>query len=266
MRGQHFRTALARATIRPGSAATGEQVSRLMPLGYDAPALKFTKAVRKNVDFNDYPYVTKKHIRLAALLGTQTVENVLNERTIGSDEDRPVKLPIHNESSVNQVALGKAYHKNQTRSLSRVNQLKERLFPYRVGVYEEHDTYGGEQDGGWWYNTGQLVHESKPFMTKRGALKEERRLKQQYPRKGRNILSVRANDAFQADEDRGVFEPVEYTDNAAEVLGMPSKFIQEPEDEDYDYSVFGQPSEDYRTHITRGKPDQHYPANKPYYL
>lgn len=223
-----------------------------------------------------YPRATNKHITLAALLGTSTVDRVLEERKRFSNVDKDVKSEkgtveydtghgYTGEYTINSVAIGKALHRRKTRNLSRYERLKERIFPYRVGVYEEHDAYGGSQEGGWWYNEGELVHESRPFMTKRGALKEGMRLEQQYPENKRGLLNLRAADAYQADLDEGVFEPLEYTDNFAEAVGMPSKFIQTPEDEDYNYSHFGQPSNDYRVYVTRGKPSKMYPEQKPYY-
>lgn len=367
-RGQKFRDSVARAVIRPGSAATGEQVFRLQQAQGDsyekvgfseavdrdvtslhrqktwtdetlrriqamhstADTLKETedkgmyqypdtferqeqirinKSKRSSSFFNShpdvvdslresqrlkrgaealerqvlagevpsfgYPRATSRHITLAALLGKRPVDKALEERKVFSSSDEYVKgdgkvyyndgNEYQGEYTINSVAVGKALHKRKTRNLSRVDRLKERIAPYRVGVYEEHDAYGGSAEGGWWYNEGELVHESRPFMTKRGALKEEKRLEQQYPRKRRSLLNARADDVFQADLDQGVFEPLEYTDNTAEAFGMPSRFMQVPEDEDYDYSHFGQPSRDYRVYVTRGKPVEMYPSEKPYY-
>lgn len=366
-RGQKFRDSIARAVIRPGSAATGEQVHRFSEAGSSYDNVGFNKAVERDAEsLNDqknwiddtikeiktiheiadawkdredsgispfardpdsfehqqnvenlralssfyrrnpdikipsnseqfralakgeeealfegrvpsfgYPRVTNKHITLAALLGKRSVDKVLEERKSYSSSDKDIKgdgkvyyddgTGYHGEFTRNSAAVGKALHKRKTRNLSRMDRLKERVAPYRVGVYEERDSYGGREEGGWWYNTGELVHESRPFMTKRGALNEEKRLEQQYPRKKRNLLSARASDVMQADEDQGVFDPVEYTDNAAEAFGMPSRFIEAPEEEDYDYSHFGQPSRDYRVYVTRGKPAKKYPSIAPTY-
>jgi len=371
-RGQRFRDSIARAIIRPGSAATGEQIFRLQE-AQETPYDKvgFSKAVDRDVrSFNrqktwiddtmkevktihkladmwkdrettkrnplleqrdpdsfehnqyvdelravsnffynnpdidipsesaqfraiaegkerelfegrvpsfGYPRATSKHITLAALLGKRSVDKVLEERKPYSDVDKDINTEkgavyyddgtgYHGEFRTNSAAVGKAIHKRKTRNLSRSERLKERIFPYRVGVYEERDSYGGREEGGWWYDTGELVHESRPFMTKRGAFKEEKRLEQQYPRRRRNLLNARASDVMEADKDQGVFEPIEYTDNAAEAFGMPSTFIQTPEDEDYDYSHFGQPSNDYRVYVTRGKPSEMYPEHRPEYL
>lgn len=367
-RGQRFRDSLARAAIRPGSAATGEQVFRLQEeqgdsyekVGFNkaadrdvrslnsqktwtdetlrriqemhsaADSLKFdedrgdyqypdsygrqeeiriNKSKRSSSFYSNhpdvvdskklshqikrgaealenqvlagevpsfgYPRVTSKHITLAALLGKRSVDKVLEERKPFSNVDKDVNekgtvsyddgTGITGEYTKNTAAIGKALHKRKTRNLSRSDKLKERIAPYRVGVYEEHDAYGGPHEGGWWYNEGELVHESRPFVTKRGAMKEEGRLEQQYTRKRRSLLNARADDVYQADLDDGVFEPLEYTDNAAEAFGMPSKFIQTPEDDDYDYSHFGKPSEDYRVYVTRGKPTKRYPSQKPEY-
>lgn len=369
-RGQRFRDSIARAIIRPGSAATGEQVLRFQEdQGNSYDKVGFSEAVNRDVrslnsqktwadetmvriknlhaaadklkeiedrgpldrdpdsferkeerkldksrrnssfysqhrDIVDslaesqrlrrgaealekqllegntpsygYPRVTSKHITLAALLGRRSVDKVLEERAIFSHADKDIKdekgtveydtgQGYTGEYTINSAAVGKALHKRKTRNLSRSERLKERIFPYRVGVYEEHDAYGGPAEGGWFYNEGELVHESRPFMTKRGALKEGMRLEQQYPAKKRGLLNLRAADAYQADLDEGVFEPIEYTDNAAEAFGMPSTFIQTPEDEDYNYSHFGQPSNDYRVYVTRGKPAEKYPEQRPYY-
>ena len=223
-----------------------------------------------------YPRVTNKHITLAALFGKPTVDRVLEERKQYSNVDKDIKDKKSNvyfddetgysgEYTINARAVGKAIHKRKTRNLSRSERLKERIAPYRVGVYEERDSYGGGEEGGWWYNQGDLVHESRPFMTKRGASKEEKRLEQQYPKKRRSLLNARASDVMEADKDQGVFEPLVYTDNSAAAFGMPSTFIQTPEDEDYDYSHFGQPSNDYRVYVTRGKPSEMYPQRRPYY-
>jgi hypothetical protein len=236
MNTRRLRYAIASAAIRPRSAATGEQL------------LQST--------------LTKKHKRLAGLLGQQLIENLFEER---SENSKFIDSPVYGEDSDSNVAMSKALHREELRNLSRVEQLKELLFPYRVGVYEQRDAYGGHEEGGWWYTTGTLAHESRPFMTKRGAVREELNLQKKYPKlQGqRSITSVSPSDAYAADVDQGVFEPQTYTDHTADIQGMPSTFVQESHDEDYDYSHFGQSSKDYVTRIYRGKPASRYPYSRP---
>ena len=373
-RGQRFRDSIARAVIRPGSAATGEQILRFQedqgdsydkvglikaldrdqrsltsqkkwvdetmgwikhysnmadyhkekedrgPLDRDPNSFerkeerRLDKSRRKSSFYMDnpdvvdflplsqifkkkaeekerqllagetssfgYPRVTNKHVTLAALLGKRSVDKVLTERRVYSNADKDIEnedyidydegTGYHGEYTINSVAVGKALHKRKTRTMSRGDRLKERIAPYHVGVYEETDAYGGREEGGWFYNTGELVHESRPFITKRGAFKEKKRLEKQYPTlkdrgKQRSVLNMSASDTYQVDKDQGVFDAIPYTDNFAAAFDMPSTFLQTPEDEDYDYSMFGQPSEDYRVYVTRGKPTKTYPQERPYY-
>lgn len=40
---------------------------------------------------------------------------------------------------------------------------------YLVAVYECHQAYGGPEEGGWWYDTGELVRVVKVFRDKDAA-------------------------------------------------------------------------------------------------
>lgn len=228
------------------------------------------------------PRVTSRTITLAALLGKRAVNNAFS-RSWGSgtekrdsinsiNRDKPKAyydsgVALEGEYTQDDLAKGKATHVRQTRNLSRAKRIKERLAPYRVVAYELSDAYGGQEEGGWTYTQGDLVHQSRPFMTKRGAASYEKWLQREgYRRKDRrSILNMPPETAYMLDVASGAFDPVEYTDNAAEAFGMPSRFIETPEDDDFDYSHFGQPSEDYDTYIVRGNVPEQNPSVRPYY-
>lgn len=214
--------------------------------------------------------VTNRSVTLAALLGKQAVDEAFHPDRFNKTTDRHEYYPEDGDYRVTfdegDLARSKATHRANTRNLTRGERLKERIAPYRAAAYRMTDAYGGHEEGGWWYPTGDLVAESRPYMTRRGAQKAEKKLQEQGFKRGtKSILNVSPSDAYQADADQGVFDPIVYTDNRAEWEGMPSSFIQEPSDEDLDYSHFGKKSEDYRTFVTRGKPLSNFPGAAPHY-
>lgn len=228
------------------------------------------------------PRLTSKSITLAALLGKRAVNNAFSREWGSGTEKRDSlnnanhKKPrayyddgarLQSEYTQDNLAKGKATHVRQTRNLSRIKRLKERIAPYRVAAYELSDKYGGREEGGWTYEQGDLVHQSRPFMTKRGAESYEKWLQREgYNRKDkRSILNMSPDTAYMLDVASGSFDPVEYTDNTAEAFGMPSRFIETPQDEDFNYSHFGNPSEDYETYIIRGNVPEQNPSVRPFY-
>lgn len=228
------------------------------------------------------PRVTSKTITLAALLGKRAVNNAFSrEWGSGTEKRDSLNNAKHNkprayydsgfrlepEYTQDNLAKGKATHARQTRNLSRAKRIKDRIAPYRVVAYELSDKYGGGEEGGWTYEQGDLVHQSRPFMTKRGAASHEKRIQQKgYNRKDRrSILNMSPDTAYMLDVSSGSLDPVEYTDNTAEAFGMPSRFIQTPQDEDFNYSHFGEPSEDYETFIVRGNAPEQNPSVRPHY-
>lgn len=222
------------------------------------------------------PGQTSKHVTLAALLGKHAVGYALSDSNPEMRRERtgPYSLSPDYETpdgptgvwTASDFGTAKATHRANTRNLTRGQRLRERIAPYRAVVHELSDAYGGPEEGGWVYETGTPVHTSRGFVTARGAAKEVEKLKTKYTRakNGRNILSMSPSDVYEMDEDQGVFEPQEYTDNWAGAMGMPSRFIQEPDDEDYDYSHFGQHSKDYKVNLSYGDIGA-YPKRRPRY-
>lgn len=220
------------------------------------------------------PSQTSKHLWMAALLGKHAVGHAISDQNDAMGKE--VKTPPYVDYETtgepatiwtsSHVGEAKATHRANTRTLTRGQRLKERIAPYRAVVHEVNDAYGGPEEGGWTYETGTPVHTSRGFVTKRGAQKEVERLKTKYTpvEGGRSILSMSPSDVYDMDRDQGVFEPLEYTDNYAKAHDMPSRFTQEPLDEDYDYSHFGQPSRDYKVNLGYGKLGP-YPKRRPYY-
>ena len=60
--------------------------------------------------------------------------------------------------------------------------------PYYVNVYERDRCYGGPEEGGWYYNTYEIVHTAK-FDTESEAEKYSRDIADEYPTTG-NYTSV----------------------------------------------------------------------------
>ena len=220
------------------------------------------------------PSQTSRHTTLAALLGKHAVGYALSDENpamSGETKNLGENSPYYETEdgpghifTASGLGQAKATHRANTRTLSRGRRLMARIAPYHVVVHELGDAYGGREEGGWVYETGTPVHTSRGFVTQRGAAKEADRLRAQYPRKQRNILNMSASDVYEMDADQGVFEPLTYTDNYAKAYGLPSTFIQEPLDEDYDYSHFGQSSQDYQVRVGYGKIGE-YPKRKPRY-
>lgn len=222
------------------------------------------------------PGQTSKHVTLAALLGKHAVGYALSDSNPEMRKERTTPYSLSPDYETpdgprgvyvsSDLGEAKATHRANTRNLTRMQRLKERVAPYRAVVHELGDAYGGGEEGGWTYETGTPVHTSRGFVTARGAAKEAEKLKTKYKRTegGRSILSMSPSDVYAMDEDQGVFEPQEYTDNWADAMGMPSRFIQEPDDEDYDYSHFGQDSNDYKVNLAYGDIGA-YPKRRPRY-
>ena len=233
------------------------------------------KPLQKTVDamVNPPDLYTSRHATLAALLGkkaiswavsgqgtSQHVPDNNRERRIEKDTERPMFL-----WNTAQIGESKARHRAETANLPLPQRIKERVFPWHVNVHQMTRGYGGPEEGGWWYDIGEAFGHSRGYMTQRGARKAEERLDLHFNEDNPDsISSISPSDAYQADYDQGVFDPIEYTDHGAEFLGMPSRFIQEPLDEDYDYSHFGRPSGRFRTSISRGTIGD-YPKRKPHY-
>lgn len=223
------------------------------------------------------PSQTSKHVTLAALLGKHAVGYALSDSNPAMRRETTTPLGMRTPDyetpegptgiyEAKDLGQAKATHRANTRNLSRGQRLKERIAPYRAVVHELSDAYGGPEEGGWTYETGTPVHTSRGFVTARGAAKEAEKLKTKYKRAegGRSILSMSPSDVYDMDYDDGVFEPQEYTDNYAKAMDMPSTFVQEPLDEDYDYSHFGQSSKDYKVNTSYGKLGA-YPKRRPRY-
>jgi len=220
------------------------------------------------------PSQTNKHVWMAALLGKNAVGYALSDSNPAMSKETSttgINTPDFETPSGPQVIyqasdLGeaKAINRANSRTLNRKQRIKEKIAPYRAIVHELGDAYGGREEGGWTYETGTPVHTSRGFVTQRGAAKEADKLRTKYTRKQRSILNMSPSDVYAMDESDGVFENLEYTDNSADAMGMPSRFYQEPLDEDYDYSHFGQPSKDYRVSVGYGKIGA-YPKQRPHY-
>jgi hypothetical protein len=220
------------------------------------------------------PSQTNKHVWMAALLGKNAVGYALSDSnpamrkeavTLGQNspdfESPSGPQGIYQASDLGEA---KAINRANSRTLNRKQRIKEKISPYRAIVHELGDAYGGREEGGWTYETGKPVHTSRGFVTQRGAAKEADKLRTKYTRKQRSILNMSPSDVYSMDENDGVFENLEYTDNWADAMGVPSRFMQEPLDEDYNYSHFGQPSKDYKVSVGYGKIGE-YPKQRPHY-
>jgi len=232
----------------------------------------YIEPIQKDVDrlTNETTLYTPRHLTLAALLGKKAVSWALSDENPSSYQNAGVRE--HTEENEPNMVLwkrdvgeSKAKHHAATAELSLGERIKERVFPWHINVHQMTRGYGGREEGGWWYDKGEAFGHSRGYMTNRGARRAEEQLQQHFnERKPGTILSVSPSDAYEADKDEGVFEPIEYTDSSAYAEGLPSRFIQEPLDEDYDYSMFGIPSGRFRTSISRGTIGD-YPKERPHY-
>jgi len=222
------------------------------------------------------PSQTNKHVWMAALLGKNAVGYALSDSNPAMSKETStigINSPDFESPSgpqgiyqASDLGEAKAVNRANSRTLNRKQRIKEKVAPYRAIVHELGDAYGGHEEGGWTYETGTPVHTSRGFVTQRGAAKEADKLRTKYTRKkgGRSVLNMSPSDVYAMDDDQGVFESLEYTDNWADAMGVPSRFMQEPLDEDYNYSHFGQPSKDYKVSVGYGKIGE-YPKQRPHY-
>ncbi|NDB57007.1 hypothetical protein EB001_00915 [bacterium] len=220
------------------------------------------------------PSQTSKHVWLAALLGKNPVGYALSDSNPAMSREtstRGINTPDFETPSGPQLIyqasdLGeaKAVNRANSRTLNRKQRIKEKIAPYRAIVHELGDKYAGPEEGGWTYETGTPVHTSRGFVTQRGAAKEADKLRTKYTRKQRTILNMSPSDVYAMDAHDGAFKNVEYTDNWADAMGVPSRFYEESLDEDFDYSHFGEPSKDYKVSVGYGKIGA-YPKQRPHY-
>lgn len=218
--------------------------------------------------------LTGLHSTLAAILGKRSVgwslsdDNPRNSDYLGKKREPAYAgddgTPGSDAYRSSEISEGKAAHHRDTASLPLVQRVASRAAPWHANVHSLNSAYGGPEEGGWTYTRGSKITNSRGYVTQRGARKASERFSKQFPPGNQSILNMSPSDAYQMDVDQGVFEPQEYTDNMAESMGMPSKFIQEANDKDYDYSHFGEPSADYDVTVTRGKTGD-YPNSRPYY-
>jgi len=246
--------------------------------GADVPD-PHTGGDRSHQSFEEHLQDVKQHkdrtnprvVTAAALLGVNAVSGALDYATqsrelpkrkqFDADMDGEGPAGVYDTTEVGRFKL---VQRQRTRNLSRFGKLKARVAPYHAVVHELSDSYGGREEGGWYYTSGKLEHTSRGHLTQRSANRTAETLRETYTHKDRNSLNISASDAYQEDLDKGVFEPMMYQDNAAHAEGMPSHFIQEPLDEDYDYSHFGQHSKDYQVSTVKGTSGD-YPQSRPYY-
>jgi hypothetical protein len=219
--------------------------------------------------------LTSTHTTLAALLGKRAVGWAISNANdkmddyipMGSSDAEPsynFDSPGYRVGRYSEIGESKAAHHKETASLPLLQRLASRVAPWHANVHAVNSAYGGPEEGGWTYTTGKQITNSRGYITQRGARRAAERLSEQFKPGSHGIENMSASDAYQMDKDQGVFEPLEYTDNMADVLEMPSRFTQEANDEDYDYSHFGKPSEDYDVTVTRGKAGD-YPKIRPHY-
>jgi hypothetical protein len=247
-----------------------EQVNRMYQPQIDRAQRSLAHAERAEMP------LTGLHTTLAALLGKRAVgwalsdDNSKNSDYLDMDTTREPaysfedSIPGMSVMKNSEIAEGKAAHHADTASLPLLQRLASRVAPWHANVHARNSAYGGAEEGGWTYTTGKTITNSRGYVTQRGARRAAERLSEQFKPGSHGIENMSASDAYQMDKDQGAFDPQEYTDNLGESLGMPSTFIQEPNDEDYDYSHFGKPSTDYDVTVTRGKAGD-YPKNKPHY-
>lgn len=216
---------------------------------------------------------TNRHLWAAALLGRRATNWALSDDNpkMGEWAHTDLGRTINKDTgdldlAVKPADIGedKARHYAETADLPRLERLKARIAPWHANVHEMSDGYGGPEEGGWWFSQGTPVGSTRGYMTRRGAERAAKRLSAQFTPGKRNITNISPSDAYQADYDQGAFNPVEYTDNMADAMGMPSRFVEEPLDEDFDYSHFGQKSNDYSVSVTRGELGA-YPRVRPHY-
>lgn len=219
--------------------------------------------------------LTGVHTTLAALLGKRAVGWALsdanpkngwldmdtaNEPKYTFEEDEPG----HSVLKAAESGESKAAHHEETASLPLVQRVAARVAPWHANVHALNSAYGGPEEGGWTYRTGKAITHSRGYVTQRGARRAAEKLSEQFRPGTTDIRNMSPSDAYQMDKDAGAFDPVTYTDNMADAMGLPSTFTQEPDDNDYDYSHFGRPSEDYDVTVTRGKAGD-FPKIRPHY-
>lgn len=216
----------------------------------------------------------------AALLGKKAVSSALTGERFGEsvkDTRRPGPSPayqnIDNSNWANEpvsiytredIGGARLALHQQTKDLPLAQRVKSRIAPWHVNVHQLGQAYGGREEGGWTYSTGQLKDVKGGYVTRRKAERVAKKINDKLPKDKLTILNMSPSDVYQMDQDQGVFEDQTYTDNWAMVNGVPSTFIQQPSDEDYDYSHFGQESRNFKASVSYGKLSD-YPQRTPIY-
>ena len=80
---------------------------------------------------------------------------------------------------------------------------------FYVNVYEVDRAYGGPEEGGWWYDSGECIH-TETYSSKEDALAAQDVLAEKYPRTGcrYSVLYGEDYDVF-IESAPGTFFPLE---------------------------------------------------------
>jgi hypothetical protein len=62
-----------------------------------------------------------------------------------------------------------------------------------IGVYEAHQHYGGPEEGGWWYESGDLIEVWRAD-TEADAIDKADELREKYPRTGKRYSVIGGDD------------------------------------------------------------------------
>jgi hypothetical protein len=198
----------------------------------------------------------KREIQGIATASGGNMRNIPTDRVTALMESHGPDVVNHVFDAINNHGVAmrqKAYKDAQRRE--KISGLRDavvgKVAPYRATAYEVERRYGGAEEGGWYYDAGNPVAHSRPYLTQGGARKAADRMGEGFPSTGSSsrVRNMSSSDMYDADRDSGA-DMYDYESGR--------------EYSSSGYNPAYDPDADYNIEVRRGK-GKPYPETRPYY-
>jgi hypothetical protein len=165
-----------------------------------------------------------------------------------------IVTPLFNAVDAHGVATRQRAYKDAQRR-EKIDSLKgavvNKVAPYRATAFEVERRYGGAEEGGWYYDAGNPVAHSRPYLTEGGARKAADRMSEGFPSTGSSskVRNMSSSDMYDADRDSGA-DMYDYESGREHTSSG--------------YNPAYDPDADYNIEVRRGK-GKPYPETRPRY-
>ena len=198
----------------------------------------------------------KREIQGIAASANGSMRNVPTDRVKALIERHGPDTLGHVYDAIDNHAVAarqKSYKDAQRRE--KIDSLKgavvNKVAPYRATAFEVERRYGGGEEGGWYYDAGNPVAHSRPYLTEGGARKAADRMSEGFPSTGSSskVRNMSSSDMYDADRDSGA-DMYDYESGREHTSSG--------------YNPAYDPDADYNIEVRRGK-GKAYPETRPRY-